>query len=56
VIAVVGGTGPEGSGLVLRWARAGESVIIGSRDGDRAKAVAAQLAERVGHLGSVEGA
>ena len=56
MIAVVGGTGPEGSGLALRWARAGESVIIGSRDPERAKATAAQLAERVGHLGSVEGA
>ena len=56
MIAVVGGTGPEGSGLALRWARAGESVIIGSRDGERAKAAATQLAERVGHLGSVEGA
>ena len=56
MIAVVGGTGPEGSGLALRWARAGESVIIGSRDGERAKAAAAKLAEHVGHLGSVEGA
>jgi NADPH-dependent F420 reductase len=56
MIAVVGGTGPEGSGLALRWARAGESVIIGSRDAERAKATAAQIAEKVGHLGSVEGA
>ncbi len=56
MIAIVGGTGPEGSGLALRWARAGESVIIGSRDGERAKAAAAQIAEKVGHLGSVEGA
>ena len=37
MIAIVGGTGPEGSGLALRWARAGESVVIGSRDGERAK-------------------
>lgn len=56
MIAVVGGTGPEGSGLALRWARAGESVIIGSRDAERARASAARLAERAGHLGSVEGA
>ena len=28
-IAIVGGTGPEGSGLALRWARAGETVVIG---------------------------
>lgn len=56
MIAIVGGTGPEGSGLALRWARAGESVIIGSRDAERAKAAAAKIAEQVGHLGSVEGA
>jgi NADPH-dependent F420 reductase len=30
-IAVIGGTGDQGFGLVLRWARAGEKVIIGSR-------------------------
>ncbi len=31
-IAVIGGTGPAGMGLALRWARAGETIIIGSRD------------------------
>ena len=56
MIAIVGGTGPEGSGLALRWARAGESVIIGSRDAERARAAAAKIAETVGPLGSVEGA
>src|SRR5581483_458767 len=56
MIAIVGGTGPEGSGLALRWARAGESVIIGSRDAERAHATAAQIAEKAGALASVEGA
>ena len=37
VIAVLGGTGPEGFGLALRWVRAGETVIIGSRDAARAR-------------------
>jgi NADPH-dependent F420 reductase len=55
LIAIVGGTGPEGSGLALRWARAGEQVVIGSRDSARAQATAAQIAERAGVLGSVEG-
>lgn len=55
MIAVIGGTGPEGSGLALRWARAGESVVIGSRDGERAKAAAAELSDKAGGLGSVEG-
>ena len=55
MIAIVGGTGPEGSGLAQRWARAGESVVIGSRDGERAKATAAKIAETAGALGNVEG-
>lgn len=55
MIAIVGGTGPEGSGLALRWARSGESVVIGSRDGERARTAASQIAEKAGALGSVEG-
>lgn len=48
-IAILGGTGPEGSGLALRWAQAGETVIIGSRDAQRA----AQAAEKIRlHVGS----
>jgi 8-hydroxy-5-deazaflavin:NADPH oxidoreductase len=42
-IAVLGGTGPEGYGLALRWARAGESVIVGSRDAKRAQEAAAKI-------------
>ena len=52
VIAIVGGTGAEGSGLAIRWARAGYRVILGSRSAGRAAGKAAELA---GH-GSVEGA
>jgi NADPH-dependent F420 reductase len=47
-VAVLGGTGPEGSGLALRWARAGESIIIGSRDPKRAQAAAARISSRTG--------
>jgi NADPH-dependent F420 reductase len=43
VIAVVGGTGKEGSGLALRWAHAGYPVVIGSRTPDKAAAAAARL-------------
>ncbi|MBI4514269.1 MAG: NADPH-dependent F420 reductase [Deltaproteobacteria bacterium] len=39
-IAFIGGTGPEGMGLALRCALAGESVIIGSRQQARAEAAA----------------
>lgn len=47
-IAVLGGTGAEGSGLALRWANAGYSVIIGSREEARAQASAAELNEILG--------
>ena len=47
-IAIIGGTGPEGSGLALRWARAGETIIIGSRDPQRASATAAEIRDRTG--------
>lgn len=46
-IAILGGTGPEGFGLALRWARAGETVIIGSRDGKRAQDTAARIQSKV---------
>ena len=47
-IAVLGGTGPEGFGLALRWAQAGETVIIGSRDAKRAQDAAEKIKQRVG--------
>jgi NADPH-dependent F420 reductase len=42
-IAIIGGTGPEGSGLAFRWAQAGETIIIGSRDVQRALDAAMKL-------------
>jgi 8-hydroxy-5-deazaflavin:NADPH oxidoreductase len=42
-IAILGGTGEQGPGLALRWAMAGEEVIIGSRSQERAEKVAAEL-------------
>jgi 8-hydroxy-5-deazaflavin:NADPH oxidoreductase len=48
-IAILGGTGPEGFGLALRWAQAGETVIIGSRDGKRARDAAEQIKQKVAH-------
>ena len=55
-IAVVGGTGPQGSGIGLRLALAGESVILGSRDGERAAAEAAKLTAEHAPLGAITGA
>ncbi|MCS7131182.1 MAG: NADPH-dependent F420 reductase [Hadesarchaea archaeon] len=48
MIAVIGGTGAQGKGLVARWARAGEEVIIGSRFEEKAKRVAAEVSKCVG--------
>lgn len=42
-IAVLGGTGKEGSALALRWARKGYKVIIGSRSAEKAQAAATEL-------------
>jgi NADPH-dependent F420 reductase len=42
-IGVVGGTGALGSALAVRWARAGHTVIIGSRTADKAQAAAREL-------------
>lgn len=47
-IAVLGGTGAEGSGLAVRWAAAGHRVVIGSRDAGKAAAGAAELNEILG--------
>ena len=47
-IAILGGTGPAGTGLALRWARAGQSIIIGSRDAQRAQQVAETIQQRAG--------
>lgn len=40
MIGFIGGTGPEGRGLALRFAMAGEDALIGSRDAARAAAAA----------------
>jgi NADPH-dependent F420 reductase len=42
-VAIIGGTGKEGHGIALRWLRAGHVVLIGSRDGERARAKADEL-------------
>ena len=36
-IPIIGATGAFGYGLALRWARAGQAVVIGSRDAGRAE-------------------
>jgi hypothetical protein len=55
-IGILGGTGPEGSGLALRWATAGEQIVIGSRDAKRAAESAKLIRLRAGSAARVEGA
>ena len=55
-IAILGGTGPEGSGLAHRWAKAGLDIVIGSRDAVRAQETAAQLRNKIGASAKMEGA
>ena len=45
MLAFLGGTGPEGKGLALRLALAGEEVVIGSRDPSRASTAAEELVQ-----------
>ena len=54
-IAIIGGTGPAGMGLALRWARAGETIIIGSRDAERARRAASAVEQRIGPHAKVSG-
>ncbi len=54
-IAVLGGTGQEGGGLSLRWAKAGHRIILGSRNAEKAAAAANEMNRMVGQ-GNVSGA
>jgi NADPH-dependent F420 reductase len=59
VVGVLGGTGPQGRGLAVRLAAAGQRILLGSRDAARAAEVAAQVASRAeaagGAVVSVQG-
>jgi hypothetical protein len=55
IVAVVGGTGDQGYGLALRWAKAGKHVLIGSRVRSRAEDAAARIKTAVGDSARIEG-
>jgi len=46
-LAFIGGTGPEGLGLAMRFAKAGNAVYIGSRNEERAAEAVAKVLEKV---------
>ncbi len=48
VIAILGGSGSEGSGLAFRWAHAGYPVIIGSRSAEKAAQAAKEINAALG--------
>jgi NADPH-dependent F420 reductase len=54
LLAFLGGTGPEGRGLALRFAAGGYGVVIGSRSAERAESTAHELARALPDL-NVEG-
>ncbi len=53
-LAIIGGTGKEGSALAARFAKAGVQVIIGSRDALKAQTTAKEINKRLG-MNSVQG-
>ncbi len=56
-IAVIGGTGAEGSGLAFRWAAAGYPMILGSRSAEKAEQSAAELIAKLpAASGPIQGA
>jgi len=55
-IAIIGGTGAEGCGLALRFARAGAQVSIGSRDAAKAQETAATIGNNCEGLGNAQAA
>lgn len=55
-IAIIGGTGPQGRGLAYRLATSGHEVILGSRDEERARTAADELAVRLPSTACISGA
>lgn len=50
-VGIVGGTGPAGRGVAMRLASGGHEVVLGSRDAQRAGAIASELTPRgSGHV------
>jgi len=54
-VIILGGTGPQGKGLAKRFAKAGHEIVIGSRDGEKARECARELNELLDQA-SVSGA
>jgi NADPH-dependent F420 reductase len=55
-IAIIGGTGDQGKGLALRWARSGFKITIGSRSAERAATAAEEMRALLNRDGYNDGA
>ena len=42
-VAILGGTGDLGTGLAIRWSKAGHKIVIGSRTLEKAQAAVAAV-------------
>jgi NADPH-dependent F420 reductase len=56
LVGILGGTGDQGRGLAYRLARAGQRIVIGSRDAARADVAAREVVALPGVTASVAGA
>jgi 8-hydroxy-5-deazaflavin:NADPH oxidoreductase len=54
-LAILGGTGKEGKGLALRWAKAGYRILIGSRSSNKARITALELLDLLNGKALIEG-
>ncbi|GAB4470083.1 MAG: NADPH-dependent F420 reductase [Anaerolineales bacterium] len=48
IVAILGGTGKEGPGLAMRWAKAGYTILIGSRQAEKAQNTAQEINQTLG--------
>ena len=55
IVAIIGGTGDVGAALASRLARAGERIVIGSRDVQRAQQVAQRISSEIGSAVKITG-
>lgn len=51
-IAIIGGTGDQGKGLALRWAKAGFDIVVGSRAAERAADAANEMRDELAKAGA----
>jgi 8-hydroxy-5-deazaflavin:NADPH oxidoreductase len=54
-IGIIGGTGKEGKGLAYCWAKAGYSILIGSRLVEKAQAAVEEIYSRLEQVGDLTG-